>query len=48
MAFLYVYLDCCPKPLESMKNTPVSPKANWPDLIPAMARGDGLEDLWPV
>lgn len=31
-----------------MKNARVSPKANWPHVIPAMAGGDGLEELWPV
>lgn len=44
MIFLYVYLDCCPILLKSTKNAPVSPKANWPDLLPAMARDAGLED----
>lgn len=48
MTFLSVYVDYCPIPLKSMKNARVSPKANWPHVIPAMARGDGLEELWPV
>lgn len=45
MIFLYVYLDCCTILLKSTKNAPVSPKANWPDLLPAMARDAGLEEM---
>ena len=48
VTYLYVYVNNCAVPLESVNNAVCLWKGHWLNSNPAVAKGDSPEEVWPV